>query len=182
MRRRAPSAIARALHRGGFLTRLCVSSVLDFGCGWGQDVQFYRGLGLRAQGYDPAPAFEADRIPEGIYDLVTVVYVINVLPARTQREETLRAACRFVRPGGALVVASRSLTAIDRQATRGDWPIFSDGYLSHVQRCTFQRGHTQAELSEYLRGLSLAEVEPGLRINSTAVVAIGSSALLRIKR
>src|ERR1043166_1681750 len=74
MRRKNPSPIARALRETGFLAAHRVRTVLDYGCGVGRDVEYYRELGLQAEGYDPHEPFGWSSLPTGCYDLVTNLF------------------------------------------------------------------------------------------------------------
>lgn len=90
------------------ISALGVRSVLDYGCGWGKDVEFYRANALVADGYDPEPRFGWTTLPSQQYDLVCVVFVINVLPSVPHRLAAVRSAASFSRPGGYVLIAARS--------------------------------------------------------------------------
>jgi len=74
----------------GTLEELGVRSILDFGCAYGADVAFYRENGYDAEGYDIEPRFGRAEITGALYDLVTVVYVVNVLPTLEEPRRCLR--------------------------------------------------------------------------------------------
>lgn len=124
------------------------------------DVRYYRSLGFDADGYDAEPKFGWP-LPEGKhYDLVTAVFVVNVLPSREQRLDVVRAAAEFARPGGYVLVAARSEAAVTAEARRGRWEKFNDGWISSGSKGTFQRGIPREELGWLFgaAGLELAEV------------------------
>lgn len=173
IRRSAPSQIARRLHEQGILAALNVKSVLDFGCGHGSDVHFYRSLALEADGYDVEPKFGWPLPARRNYDLVTVVFVVNVLPSREQRLAAVQAAANFARPGGHVLLAARSVTAVAAEAKRGGWSPFNDGWISSASKGTFQRGIPREELSWLLgaAGLELADIS--LRLTSDVSWLIG---------
>ena len=98
--RQSSSQIARKLDEQGLLSGLGVRSILDFGCGYGADVQFYLSKGYEADGFDIEPRFGWTERKEGLHDLVTLVFVVNVLPTIEDRLSAVRDAARHVRPGG----------------------------------------------------------------------------------
>lgn len=59
---------------------------LDYGCGYGKDVEELLNLGYSSTGYDP---YYFPEYPQGIYDVVTMNYVLNVINSIEERQETL---------------------------------------------------------------------------------------------
>lgn len=70
--------------------------VLDFGCGYGADVDFLRKKGFEVVGYDPHYAPEW---PTGSFDTILCHYVLNVLMRREQAE-VLMDVSELLRPSG----------------------------------------------------------------------------------
>lgn len=70
--------------------------VLDFGCGYGADVDFLREKGFEVVGYDPHYAPEW---PTGTFDTILCHYVLNVLMRREQAE-VLMDVSELLRPSG----------------------------------------------------------------------------------
>lgn len=111
------SAPARWLHQSGLLC----GRVLDLGCGYGRDTDDLRALGVDITGYDPH--YRPER-PEGRFDTVICIYVLNVLLPR-QQSEVLMDVSRWLRPGGRAYYAVRRdlaqegyrLHAVGRQYT-----------------------------------------------------------------
>lgn len=95
-----------------------IKSALDYGCSYGEDVYFYRRLGLRAEGYDPYPPFGSSKKPSGEFDLVTVIFVLNVLPHPWARLQVLREASQHLARHGIMVVATRSVEEIRHVAEK----------------------------------------------------------------
>jgi len=114
--------------------------LLDFGCGRGTDVQFYRELGIDAAGWDPYPPFGYAKRPVGIFDIVTCVFVLNVIPNPSARLKALNDAMSFASDSGRVVVATRSPESIVSEAESKSWPKHNDGYWSSEARGTFQKG------------------------------------------
>lgn len=150
MSRTTGSLIARRLVELGALKNLAVSTILDFGCGRGADVKYYQDQGLKASGFDPYEPFGWHQMPECRFDLVTVVFVLNVLSTYIERLVAIEAAAAKVRNGGYLAIACRSPEAIDREAAAKRWPKFNDGYWSSSTRKTFQKGISNREITYYL--------------------------------
>ncbi|MFD6612922.1 methyltransferase domain-containing protein [Micromonospora chalcea] len=145
MTRRAESGYARTVTEV-LCPRFGLKSVLDHGCGRGSDVSFYRRVGLDADGWDPHPGFGATAEPDRQYDLVTSIFVLNVLPDPWQRIQALRHAARFIKPNGYLLVVTRSPAEIDARAAAAHWPVHHDGYWSSSAKGTFQKGVSAEEI------------------------------------
>jgi len=150
MTRSHPSPFAR-LVADVLVPKMQIGSVLDHGCGLGADVHFYRDCGLEADGWDPHPAFGWQQEPHCLFDLVTNVFVLNVLPNPWERIKALKHAAQFVRPGGRLLVVTRSPRDVDHRAEAASWARHHDGYWSHEARGTFQRGVSVEEIAALAR-------------------------------
>ncbi|MFE7132430.1 methyltransferase domain-containing protein [Streptomyces sp. NPDC057638] len=139
-------------------------SVLDHGCGRGADVAHYRSAGLDAEGFDPHDDFGWPRPERSGFDLVTSVFVLNVLADPWQRIQALKDAASFARPGGYVVVVTRSPEEITKAAAAGGWRSHHDGFWSNRSKGTFQRGISPSEISALARraGLQSAEGAPVL--------------------
>ena len=86
----------------GFLVN---KSILDYGCGRGDDVGW-----LRECGFPDVVAFDPhfyNRPPTRQFDVVTCLYVLNVLP-KDQEWDVLTKAFSYVAPQGTLFVAVRN--------------------------------------------------------------------------
>lgn len=115
------------------------SSVLDYGCGRGGDVDRLNQLGVSASGWDPnhrphAPLVEAD--------VVNLGFVINVIEHQAERRDALRKAWSLARQ--ALVVAARP--AWEARDVRGR--PHGDGIIT--AKDTFQKFYEQDELRAYV--------------------------------
>lgn len=82
--------------------------VLCFGCGRGADVSWLRIRKYKAEGYDPHPPYGYDTMPGGLFDTVMLVYLMTRLKTDERRRNAVRNAFQSVRPGGRIVIASRS--------------------------------------------------------------------------
>ena len=134
---------------------LKIQSVLDYGCGYGRDVLFYHDeCGLLAKGYDPGENFEKwNDLPSSgeKFDLVTLIYVLNILPNVKERLDVLQKASNYLNDNGAMLVVTRSpkdiSKAISKAKKKGrEWEAHNDGYWSSKNKGTFQRGISKDEI------------------------------------
>ena len=90
---------ARLLHQNG----LIVGKTLDFGCGFGKDVEVLRQQGHDITGYDKHyfPAY-----PQETYDTILCLYVLNVLMPEEQTRVLMEVA-HLLKPGGKAYFAVR---------------------------------------------------------------------------
>ena len=155
--RKRPSQPAANLISTGQLELWGVRSILDYGCGHGLDVRHLKALGYEAEGYDPHPEFKHTTHPVRQFDLVLVLYVLNVLSTEQERLDVLRGAARCMAAAGRMLVVARSVSEIERAAK--DWPRHNDGYLSNADRGMFQHGMTRQELIDLAAAASLRPAE-----------------------
>ncbi|MFC9797666.1 methyltransferase domain-containing protein [Streptomyces sp. NPDC057695] len=168
MSRQAPSPASRAVTR--HLTQpLNIRTVLDHGCGRGADVAHYRSTGLDAEGFDPHNGFGWPRPEKTGFDLVTSMFVLNVLPDPWQRIKALKDAASFARPGGHIVVVTRSPEEIAKAAADGGWPAHHDGFWSSQSKGTFQRGIESDEITALARQAGLVPAGDALALSLPGV-------------
>jgi hypothetical protein len=146
--------------------------VLDYGCGRGADVNYFRGLGIDAGGYDPHPPFGFAESPTGLFMVVTLIFVLNVLLTAEARREAMRGAAAHLAPEGVLIVATRSTAAIRREAARNGWRAWGDGFVSHERRGTFQHGMDAEEIGGLGEMLGLRPQRPLPTVRDTSLVAL----------
>ena len=139
------SAPMAALHRHGLID--ADSTVLDYGCGRGDDVRTLREAGINAVGWDPHHAPDAERRPSAV---VNLGFVLNVIEAPEERRAVLRAA--FARASSCLAVA---VMVVGKADVSGLTP-YRDGFLT--RRRTFQKYFEQAELRALIA--ATLDVEP----------------------
>ena len=129
-------------------------SILDYGCGKGDDVRELEAHGIDACSWDPIYR------PDGALrktDIVNLGYVINVIEDRQERTQTLQTAYRHAEKVLAVsaMVAGESLISQFRP--------YKDGVLT--SRNTFQKYYTQSELRNYIETAlseSAIAVSPGI--------------------
>lgn len=140
------SAPMAALNAAGLLNEGV--SVLDYGCGRGDDVRTLRAAGIDAVGWDPH--FVPDRTALVPRDVVNLGFVLNVVEDPTERRDVLRRAFNLAERCLAVAVMLVGKGDISGHRPHGD------GFLS--SRGTFQRYYTQAELRTLL--LETLEITP----------------------
>ena len=130
------------------------STVLDYGCGRGQDVARLRQMGLQADGWDP---FYAPDTPLLAHDVVLLNYVLNVIENAAERRETLSKAWKLA--SKAMVVSCRlkwELGSVNGTES-------GDGLIT--SRNTFQHFYSPSEirkLVEEVTGKRCVSPSPGM--------------------
>ena len=121
-------------------------SVFDYGCGRGKDFNWLKENGYKATCWDPHWKPLGKPGPEEKFDVVLVLYVLNVIPDPKERVEVIKDAWNYVAPGGFLLISTRTTKEIRNCARSGNWDTYADGYVSSADRKTFQKGFTGEDL------------------------------------
>lgn len=102
---------------------LLKGDILDFGCGFGNDVKLLKQKGFDIQGYDP---FYFPDFPQKKFDIVICIYVLNVLLSREQSSVVIEIS-RLLKEGG------KAYFAVRRDLTK-------EGFRQHYvhQKPTYQ--------------------------------------------
>ncbi len=97
--REKPSFPAKIVSERGLIK----GNVLDFGCGLGKDLNYFRNKGFEVTGYDPhyAPDY-----PDESFDTILCFYVLNVLLPEEQAD-VLMAVSELLKPDGSAYYAVR---------------------------------------------------------------------------
>jgi DNA phosphorothioation-associated putative methyltransferase len=117
------------------------TTVFDYGCGRGDDVQLLSESGIMASGWDPHFCSE-NPIREA--DVVNLGYVLNVIEDPRERSDVLLRALNLARR--ALIVAVR----VDNGPQSGE--SFNDGLIT--TRSGFQKLFKQSEFRSYLENVT----------------------------
>ena len=129
-------------------------SVLDYGCGRGDDLRELEMHGIDVSGWDPVHRADGHKTSA---DIVNLGYVINVIEDRTERDQVLKDAYAHTQK---LLCVSVMLGS---EAIAAQFTPYKDGVIT--QRNTFQKYFTQSELRSYLEttlGESVVAAGPGL--------------------
>lgn len=114
-------------------------SLLDYGCGKGDDVKQLKALGHNVYGWDPVHPSDSSKIPA---DIVNLGFVLNVIEDTVERTEVLNDAYSLCKK---LLVVS---TIVASSSTQGAVRPYRDGILT--SRSTFQKYFRQEELKQYI--------------------------------
>lgn len=114
-------------------------SVLDYGCGKGDDMRELEAHGIDISGWDPVHCPDGDILNT---DIVNLGFVLNVIEDREERLETLKRAWEYA---DKLLIVSVMIAgeSVIRQFTP-----YKDGVVT--SRNTFQRYYTQSEFRSYI--------------------------------
>jgi DNA phosphorothioation-associated putative methyltransferase len=143
---------AKCALRDGLITPQ--TSVFDYGCGHGGDVELLGAQGIACAGWDPV--FFPEQ-PRHEADVVQLGYVLNVIEDACERIATLEQSWRLCRQ--LLVVAAQ----VQVEARGQESVAFGDGVLTGIG--TFQKYYGQGELKAYLEealGTDAIPAEPGI--------------------
>lgn len=129
------SAPVQLLFRHGLLPP--GSTLFDYGCGRGGDVNGLTAEGFAAHGWDPhfaadQPIFEAD--------VVNLGFVVNVIEDPAERIDAIHKAFKLARRVMSIAVMLHGSDPVGRP--------FRDGFVT--SRNTFQKYFTQAEFKDYI--------------------------------
>ena len=129
-------------------------SVLDYGCGRGDDLRALIAAGVECSGWDPVYLPDEEL---GKADIVNLGFVINVIEERSERQETLAKAFKLT---NRLLCVSAML---GNEATLERFKPYKDGVVT--KRGTFQKYFFQSELREFIQstlGADAVAAGPGL--------------------
>jgi len=125
------------LARHGYLNG--ESSVLDYGCGKGDDVRELEAHGVDVVSWDPVHNPEGEKTKS---DIVNLGFVINVIEDRLERDATLKDAWSYV---GTLLIISAMVAG---ESFIANFRPYKDGIVT--SRNTFQKYYAQTELKDYI--------------------------------
>lgn len=125
--------LARHNYLNGELT------ILDYGCGKGDDMRELEAHGIDISGWDPVHYPDGELVNS---DIVNLGFVLNVIEDREERNETLRRAWEYSEK---LLIVS---VMIAGESTIAQFTPYKDGVIT--SRNTFQRYYSQSEIRSYL--------------------------------
>ena len=125
-------------------------TVLDYGCGKGDDLREIEAHGIDISGWDPVHFPDGELINS---DIVNLGFVLNVIEEREERNETLKRAWNYA---DKLLIVS---VMIAGESVIQQFTPYKDGVIT--SRKTFQKYYSQSEIRSY--------VETTLEENAVAV-------------
>jgi len=152
----------------------------DYGCGRGDDVKYLINEGYDAVGFDPhfaGPDLEKIHRHSGNFNVVTLFYVLNILPTPMNRRMILTQIRCHLGSYGIVAVATRSPAEIER-ATKDTWVKYGDGWRTPSN--TFQRGFSPGEVSKMLMKAGWGVTIRLSESNFTLVVGLDSMTVLDV--
>jgi len=144
----------QALARHNYLSG--AYSVLDYGCGKGDDIRELEAHKINVIGYDPVHRSDTKLSKK---DIINLGFVLNVIEERTERAETLKKAFSYSKK---LLIVS---VMIAGQNHINQFKPYKDGIIT--SRNTFQKYYSQGEIRYYLEkilGQSAIAVGQGIFI------------------
>lgn len=105
--------------------KLISGKVLDYGCGYGKDVEFLLSKQINASGYDP---FFFPNYPENKFDTIICSYVLNILLPEEQ-SHVIMSISELLHFGG------KAYFAVRRDIKKNDF-IFNPKYEVNTYRCS----------------------------------------------
>ncbi len=116
-----------------------ISSVLDYGCGKGMDVEHLNNMGFEAYGYDPH--YRPNGIPLIQSNTVLCTYVLNVIEDKATRDDIVARLIGYTKPGGYVFITVRNdKDKLNGTTSRGTWQGFidcPDGWKVHTSNSSF---------------------------------------------
>jgi len=149
MRRSSISRPMSAAVRDGIIREN--TTVFDYGCGFGTDIEILKASGYNVAGWDPFYFPENTKLES---DVVNLGFVLNVIEDQNERLQALQKAFELAKE--CLVVSVRTDAAFFENRF-GDGAITKDG--------SFQKIYSQSEFRSYVEeslGRKLHIVEPGV--------------------
>ena len=131
------SAPMQLLARHGYLNG--DRSILDYGCGKGDDLTELEAHGIDCIGWDPAHRPDTDPISS---DIVNLGFVLNVIEDRTERDLTLQRAWEYA---DQLLIVS---VMVAGESIIRQFEPYKDGIITSIN--TFQKYYSQSEIRSYL--------------------------------
>jgi DNA phosphorothioation-associated putative methyltransferase len=139
------SSPLQLLNKYGFINQ--EYSLLDYGCGKGDDIKKLQELHINCIGWDPVFFSENEK---SRCDIVNLGFVINVIEDPEERVQCLLDALELT---GKLLVVS---VMLKRSRNYRDGTSYNDGIIT--KRNTFQKYFTQSELRTYIK--ETLDIEP----------------------
>jgi len=145
--------------------KITLGSMLDFGAGKSIDSECWKKeTGCNEQAYDEyeQPGFPGRGIrPDRQFELVTVIFVLNVKETVEERIEILNDAMQYVMPDGYIFIATRSKKDIANAVKKGkNWTKLPSGaYVSDPRKNTIQCGVDDQDIQNLILKSDYSHIE-----------------------
>jgi len=145
--------------------KIPLGSMLDFGAGKSIDSECWKKeTGCNEQAYDEyeQPGFPGRGIrPDRQFELVTVIFVLNVKETEEERIEILNDAMQYVMPDGYIFIATRSKKDIANAVKKGkNWTKLPSGaYVSDPRKNTIQCGVDDQDIQNLILKSDYSHIE-----------------------
>jgi hypothetical protein len=145
--------------------KIPLGSMLDFGAGKSIDSECWKKeTGCNEQAYDEyeQPGFPGRGIrPDRQFELVTVIFVLNVKETEEERIEILNDAMQYVMPDGYIFIATRSKKDIANAVKKGkNWTKLPSGaYVSDPRKKTIQCGVDDQDIQNLILKSDYSHIE-----------------------
>ncbi|TLX50375.1 hypothetical protein CWC31_12035 [Pseudoalteromonas ruthenica] len=124
-------------------------SILDYGCGLGDDATELEAHGLNINAWDPVHRPRGNKVNS---DIVNLGFVLNVIEDENERAETLKQA--FTHAHKLLLVS----VMLANEAKQEHFKPYRDGVITH--RNTFQKYFSQAQIRHYIEQVLNVKTTP----------------------
>lgn len=145
---------------------ITLGSMLDFGAGRSIDIECWsKATGADAQAYDKHEhrGFHIRRSikPDRQFELVTVIFVLNVVETDEERIAILNDAMQYVMPDGYIFIATRSKKDIANAVKKGkNWTKLPSGaYVSDPRKNTIQCGVDDQDIQNLILKSDYSHIE-----------------------
>lgn len=126
----------------------CDNLILDYGCGYGYDLNYLESSGFKVTGYDKyIKDFSSDNYKTSTYDIITCFYVLNVIPTEEERITILKTLLELLKPTGKIYIAVRSIEEFNT-SKNVNYVCYNDGIVT--SKSTFQKYFTKEYLHELI--------------------------------
>lgn len=114
--------------------------ILDYGCGYGFDVNYLIKFGYTVEKYDSF-YFNDKEVLNKKYDLILLNYVLNVIPNIEERVNVIKQCFKL---------SNKVLISVIKGSLKNPKP-YNDGFITN--RNTFQKFYTDEELVNFVNSI-----------------------------
>lgn len=144
--------------------------ILDYGCGYGYDVQELIQLNYNITGFDKyiEPFNDKNILNNSKFDIIVSNYMFNVIPSLEERRATLKNMLTLLNENGQIIITVRNIKEYNK-INKSNIKEFNDGIVT--SKNTFQKYFSEEELTSFIHKT----------INPKEIVTIRNSEYLMVK-